>query len=1601
MKIKSAKFFRFWYKTEVKEIEGNDPTHNENFVGTYYKENGKKSIKGFFEMYHGDKPDIASYLPSILKIAEDGQAIYEFLQNAVDCGSTHFYIFYNESYFLAINNGSPFDIEGLQSILNIAQTTKKDPDKIGRFGIGFKLAHRLVGKNEGTDELVRQYKGPILFSWSKLEDLESLLNNEPIEPITPQKGVNNGYFDAPYLLKLLLTNFPADPNETVKDINYKDKILFPKEELNELIAFLNENFKNHSDSLKKNVLNQGSLFFIKLGEEKKKLLDKDYSELVNGIQYSMNTLKRLQKVYINNDDIGKMPLQLEEGIIQKGSDEFEKISPEYKEFDIKFAVGFNSIKFGNDKSYEQIKLLKAKPNFYKYFPMGDEINGFGFIVHCDSFSNEANRRKLHEDDVNRNLFPVLAKHITKQLAVYKERDRNKFLNLYASLLLSDIPDRQNNKWLRPIFYDVLLNSLQKNVPTKNGFSDNAQNVKINKLKLQLNLSDFGLSHIHWFEWDNEADKFLIDEATKSKKLGIEEWDIKDLVENANIESINNWIASCNENTYKSFITEIEKSSYLREKTKKRLFDIKLFKFSDNNFYSVNDIWITSNVQETYQERTFNELNRASEITNKTRVIQKKNLNDSIIFSTDKTINISNELQYLGFVVSMENIMNYEKIYSALLDKLPKEKDIYIAIAEKCKTNTLTAEEKKNLFLNFINETTKFYNVHDDNMLDLHLFCDSQGDIKSLPEFISLSYKTYFWLNPYMIKSEEYFDELNSFLIQEDELFDKIILLNIEIIKDELTEAKEIKELVNIFKENHRPFFNEYIIQKATNSYEIIDKSDKVQVLPHDKKTKEFIKNYLSDDLIILPSDFSEFNKEDGIIKGRELHIQILDLADADFHKQFLVDFLENEAKHKFLQELSEFRFDSESEYSREDYEYKVLDLACSELKDDEYRKFQNKVIIETQDGDLNLSQIPPFTDKIKIDNYDLSLSEILPDTFHNSIILSNLLAQFINLGLSKEIIGNLFGKNKNDNESFEEILQNIIDETKGKLETPEQVAFVVLYHTFIEENPNYNDSGKFLIKTINGEWHFLYTQYLNYYSFISEDAVLDNNYQKLSEILKINKETKYEAANGYESILIEPYFKDDQFICPYIEIDLTDENKISFIEFIFKQWNKENKKTIIKNINWSKIGYRDTFKILGFDPASSVYPTKYAFKSEVLPDYLIKWIGNDENKIDFLEDFGVCTENSTLVSLRKYFLLKSEFDQNTIAQDKNLSDGKMLINTFEFLKEKEIELKSENYFAVFKEIERVINSSRAEGQKLKIQEEYNYTLLKEESTEWKSIGEFSIYLFNGSLPKILKLNEIQDYIFCHYNDSDYAVNGKNIYINKNEEKTKILQKVALDGNNDFTSEDSKDIELLEVKAELDRYKKQVQPKEDNTNSTFLDEVNDFIESMRDIEDIYDEEKVEELKTILAAFKDQPDGKRKAFNLLAKLKLCKHIGLSYDDGWDFNKVENRNEKYFIHSARGSFAYIHPNEILHMRDEGFKMAIDFGTHDIRIYNSPVDIIELYQNYLMLYQGKPDEADILGICEDNQYKAKFHFLIVDRERQTNDALAILKILNTDSYE
>ena len=412
MKIKSARFFREKYMTDVRHIQPNSG-YNPDFIGCVHELPSGEYVKGFFDMYHGDKQDIGGFLSGNLKIAEDGQSIYEFMQNAADCGSTSFYMFYNDNYFLAINNGKAFSLEGLRSLLNVGQSDKKSSSQIGRFGIGFKLVHRLVGKSDGKYELLHDNKGPILFSWSKKEDLMALLNKEEITAVNDIEDSSS----LPYFLKLILTNFPADPNETVKDLNYSDTVLFTDDEYTELARETRQWLEKY---LEDSTFNQGTLFFIKLGEGKRELLDKDYREnLKTGVEYSLNTLKNLKNIKINDVPIDEVTLRLESGIIAKDSEDFKRVSPEYVDSDIHYSIGYNVIDFDAEKPFLRVDALKESPTFYKYFPLGDEIHHSALFIHCDSLSNAANRRKLHDDPTNRELIPLIVRFVISRMEEMK------------------------------------------------------------------------------------------------------------------------------------------------------------------------------------------------------------------------------------------------------------------------------------------------------------------------------------------------------------------------------------------------------------------------------------------------------------------------------------------------------------------------------------------------------------------------------------------------------------------------------------------------------------------------------------------------------------------------------------------------------------------------------------------------------------------------------------------------------------------------------------------------------------------------------------------------------------------------------------------------------------------------------------------------------------------------------------------------------------------------------------------------------------------------------------------------------------------------------
>jgi hypothetical protein len=174
MRIKNIQQFRSnWRNTQGYDM----PNWDENFIGSAHGENS-----GFYKMVNGIVNNIKADLTPKLQNAQDEQAIYEFLQNAADSQSTECAVIYDDTFFMVLNNGRAFSEKDLKALLNSFQGTKADKTKvencgkIGRYGIGFKLAYRLMGKSDGAEELLRDMAGPLLFSWHNNKQFENLLS---------------------------------------------------------------------------------------------------------------------------------------------------------------------------------------------------------------------------------------------------------------------------------------------------------------------------------------------------------------------------------------------------------------------------------------------------------------------------------------------------------------------------------------------------------------------------------------------------------------------------------------------------------------------------------------------------------------------------------------------------------------------------------------------------------------------------------------------------------------------------------------------------------------------------------------------------------------------------------------------------------------------------------------------------------------------------------------------------------------------------------------------------------------------------------------------------------------------------------------------------------------------------------------------------------------------------------------------------------------------------------------------------------------------------------------------------------------------------------
>jgi hypothetical protein len=756
MKIKDISKFRTYWK-EKEGFQGFD----ENFIGTNH--NG---VNGFYRIVNGTVHDIKADLTPKLQNAQDEQAIYEFLQNAADSNSSNCAVIYDEDYFMVINNGLPFTVKDVEAILNSFQGTKADKsqkqncDKIGRYGIGFKLVHRLVGKSDGAKELIENLDGPVIFSWFDKKQFNDF-TNEPIgqtfsydEELTKE--------NSPWLFKISLTCFPTMPNESVKGLDYDETVIYSNEELGSINFFLSK----HKTRIDKLNLDKGSLFFLKFGQNKHKKLEESLKNINSGIGYSLNTLKTLETVILQEQIVTRIPIERIDIKIFPDDEAFKNIDPEFPECPIELMFGYKS---------DEYETLRSAPNIYQFFPMRNESHGLSFLIHASSFAKVTDRTKLDDQgESNIYTFQFLSEKIKELLSEdYQVNNKEKARDIFKSIIFSEISQRQNSQLVVNEFLLPLIEYFKENVPSKNDDFLSNTAVLIKGTELEINPIDFGIDK-QWFYWNIDNDKELIKEARKSEKLQIEKWDLENLIEKCNINSANKYILNLYNETQDNYSVLLKEINEISETSWKNN-NSKLFKI-------FNDLILFP-----YFDKTGNEF----------IVSLNYCLSNNIVILQRNQVGIRDTLIKLDIKVSTQSVdrdlSHIDRMLCEKINYIKTEINLYKFIVAQTEKNAdkLSIIEKKELFL-FLKS---LIGVGPKLIMDLLLFQNNSNEIKPLGELITTTIKVEPWISKYQIAKEEYFKELDDYLVQQEAVYPLIIFPKwYEIIDDNEFDESSIENL---------------------------------------------------------------------------------------------------------------------------------------------------------------------------------------------------------------------------------------------------------------------------------------------------------------------------------------------------------------------------------------------------------------------------------------------------------------------------------------------------------------------------------------------------------------------------------------------------------------------------------------------------------------------------------------------------------------------------------------------------------------------------------------------------------------------------------------
>lgn len=748
------------FRTDWKVNQGYDmPNWDEHFMGSIHGE-----VSGFYKMVNGIVTNLKADMTPKLQNSQDEQAIYEFLQNAADSLSEDCAVIYDEEFFMVLNNGKPFSDDDIKAVLNSFQGTKADKTKaencgkIGRYGIGFKLVHRLVGKSDGAEELLNKQAGPLLFSWQHSKQFDELLKVKSVADL--KQG--NGKADDPWLLKIALACFPASPEEKVKGKDFEDAVPFKAEELNELVDFLHR----HEERLKGINLEKGSLIFLRFGPKKHEKLQNSLLNLRSGIGYSMNTLKTLHRVILQEEIVEQEEIEQEVFSITPNTDAFKKIDPEFPFCPIEMVFGFQE---DTDKAMQ----LKSAPNLYQFFPMRNEQHRLAFFVHATSFAKITDRTRLDDQgEANFATFQFLADSLKQRLNQYKKENFDRFASIYKVILLSDPSDLYNRDLINGYLYEPLLKYIQANIPTVRGNCAPKNIVLVKGTQLPVEPVTFGIGK-EWFYWNEpKAQSHEQAEALKAEKLGLNTWNIRDLIMEGDLELINDWIQQLDAEDYAILIEELKTIEFDRPFLKK-FFELKCLRFADQsgetNFYTLDEL----------------------------------QNNENAFLLTQKTFEIKEELRLMGYAVFEFNLSEYKEILNSMRQQLPYLFDNKLLFA---KVTSRIAEYHAQLSgaqkLNIFNTLKSLRNIGEIELKNLALFTDRKGNLRPLKALVSPKEEVEEWIQNFFLEEQEETENLLPYLASKDKIFTELFFPYWDDVKNVVAEeavAERLEQVQQYYK----------------------------------------------------------------------------------------------------------------------------------------------------------------------------------------------------------------------------------------------------------------------------------------------------------------------------------------------------------------------------------------------------------------------------------------------------------------------------------------------------------------------------------------------------------------------------------------------------------------------------------------------------------------------------------------------------------------------------------------------------------------------------------------------------------------------------------